>query len=1265
MRNNKWKSATRKSRVYVDHPENAPDDVEVQTGEYGGTFYYPKDESPQEQTTDEESEVLETVNSENVVSDVRVTIENTDFETPGEKAKQSELEKAVDSLETDESEPLTHREAFVLADTLEGEEAETIQEFGEMKERRLRDQMVDEVEIGDEFDGFAPFIVGGAVRDHLLGESPEDIDLMAIPEDDSIDDSVDALSERMEYIDTESDFPVFLDSQGREVALPRREESTGPGFSDFEAEVVSSDKSVEEALDIDLERRDMTLGAIAVNARDGEMVDPHDGNQSLLDREIRPVTDAFDEDPVRLFRTARFAPRFNLDVGDEIYDLAEGMKEGVEQLPDERAKKELEKTMKQADDPGRFFEVLDELDVISESFPVVETKLQSVRDSMENFRSNSDDTNVLYSGIGAGLEDDSDEFIEEHRLSNEEEDYVKFGAEMNGKESVEVQDLIGLGERIDSGDSIDIDALEEIFGSLYDSDYGATVRNGVESALNVIDEIDGSYVMEERGIDGSDIGAEISGEEFGQLIYEERISQLQEQLGDIDLTQKDNPEGIPDDAEYLRPGEDPPEGHEVVEGPEQGRYAVSPRGAAGERDIEDPDDASTEADEESQEDYVDTEHGKVPDTPGPLTPEQRSTAIGSEGHPVLWERPDDEEEFQEYKTELQDTEWFGEGADAFDRSFFGDDNTENEYKDEEGNWDEERLEKHKEWSEELLNENAATDEDEQPIGMILLGPPGAGKGWWQEQVEEGEYGETGEFVEREFTAISSDRTKEPIPEYNETNASEVHDEASKMAKDNLAPRAFEDEHNVIIDKVATSPDSTMDMIDTMEEKGYDIRASFVGVPKEKAAFNAVGRYYDEGRFTPLEFIDGAVSASQDSFDTIVEEAEIPDEKVGVFDNDVEWGNSPEPIKVGEDLLKFYSQFFGWDIEQTGTNKTIEDVLTFGGSSNGKARTRRNEKRNNGVDGGVLYRGGDGGNRKYNRFRGRVARRVTPPKDLRKEDTVGAETVVSRVTVDAVRKENTVKKISVNGVRQAPQDTIVSHDEDTGLYYKQEVDNQYLVDWKSTAEKIPDSVMKRSDDVLTLLTETYEKQVWPDDLSKAPRTWEGNEDVSKTVKDYVSIVVEQLDPLHGDYKGVPYLAAQQVEEEVKASLTQPQGWSTNSVAKRIRNEFDWMDKRQSEKIARMEVAAVLNTAKSVMFRAAEPQDEMWEYDWVGPDDANTTKICDETKEEIERRGGQVPLDVLQDVLREKAREYRSEGGTPSRVEEYIPHFECRHTLERVD
>ncbi|KXA90377.1 hypothetical protein AKJ61_00835 [candidate division MSBL1 archaeon SCGC-AAA259B11] len=96
---------------------------------------------------------------------------------------------------------------------------------------------IEDIETGGEYQGFKVYAVGGAVRDSIMGREVEDVDLLAIPE--NIENPIKALEGRMGYVDPSSTIPVFIDGQGREVALPRTEESTGKGYKDFEVSVLT------------------------------------------------------------------------------------------------------------------------------------------------------------------------------------------------------------------------------------------------------------------------------------------------------------------------------------------------------------------------------------------------------------------------------------------------------------------------------------------------------------------------------------------------------------------------------------------------------------------------------------------------------------------------------------------------------------------------------------------------------------------------------------------------------------------------------------------------------------------------------------------------------------------------------------------------------------------------------------------------------------------------------------------------------------------
>lgn len=139
--------------------------------------------------------------------------------------------------------------------------------------------------------------VGGAVRDHLMGIVPKDVDWVVIGE---TEDSM--LSAGFSRVG--SAFPVFLHPETKdEYALARKERSTGAGYNDFEVKV--SGVTLEE----DLSRRDLTINAIAMSEA-GEIIDPFNGRDDLDNRVLRHVSDAFQEDPVRVLRIGRFLARY-------------------------------------------------------------------------------------------------------------------------------------------------------------------------------------------------------------------------------------------------------------------------------------------------------------------------------------------------------------------------------------------------------------------------------------------------------------------------------------------------------------------------------------------------------------------------------------------------------------------------------------------------------------------------------------------------------------------------------------------------------------------------------------------------------------------------------------------------------------------------------------------------------------------------------------------------------------------------------------------
>src|SRR5512146_1493727 len=206
------------------------------------------------------------------------------------------------------------------------------------------------------------YVVGGAVRDALLGRAVSDRDWVVVG----------ATPEQMVaagYRPVGRDFPVFLHPQTKEEhALARAERKSAAGYHGFVFHA-APDVSLEQ----DLARRDLTINAIA-QADDGTLIDPFGGARDLAARVLRHVSDAFAEDPVRILRLARFAARFpDFTVAPETMALMRAMVDAgeVDALVAERVWQELARGLMEAR-PSRLLEVLRECGALARLLPEVE-----------------------------------------------------------------------------------------------------------------------------------------------------------------------------------------------------------------------------------------------------------------------------------------------------------------------------------------------------------------------------------------------------------------------------------------------------------------------------------------------------------------------------------------------------------------------------------------------------------------------------------------------------------------------------------------------------------------------------------------------------------------------------------------------------------------------------------------------------------------------------------------------------------------------------
>jgi tRNA nucleotidyltransferase (CCA-adding enzyme) len=208
------------------------------------------------------------------------------------------------------------------------------------------------------------YLVGGAVRDRLLGREVSERDWVVVG-------ATPAELERAGYIPVGRDFPVFLHPETKEEhALARLERKVGPGYRGF-----STEFSPTVTLEDDLKRRDLTINAMAEDG-DGKVIDPHRGQADLEARLLRHVSPAFAEDPVRILRVARFAARYaplGFRVAAETLELMRRMVADGEAaaLVPERVWAETEKALAEPC-PDVFIEVLRECGALAVIYPEID-----------------------------------------------------------------------------------------------------------------------------------------------------------------------------------------------------------------------------------------------------------------------------------------------------------------------------------------------------------------------------------------------------------------------------------------------------------------------------------------------------------------------------------------------------------------------------------------------------------------------------------------------------------------------------------------------------------------------------------------------------------------------------------------------------------------------------------------------------------------------------------------------------------------------------
>lgn len=215
------------------------------------------------------------------------------------------------------------------------------------------------------------YLVGGAIRDKILADI-KGIQSYTPKDHDYVVTGVTQEKFEIQFPDANlvgKDFPVYLlmiDGESCEVALARTERKVESGHKGFKI-ITSPNLTIED----DLARRDLTINSMAISLHDGSLVDPFNGKRDLEKGIVRPTTDAFSEDPLRVYRVARFAAMLGVTPPEETLQAMRLLKGELSTLSSERVVEELKKALT-TNTPSLFIETLERAGVLDVHYGYLE-----------------------------------------------------------------------------------------------------------------------------------------------------------------------------------------------------------------------------------------------------------------------------------------------------------------------------------------------------------------------------------------------------------------------------------------------------------------------------------------------------------------------------------------------------------------------------------------------------------------------------------------------------------------------------------------------------------------------------------------------------------------------------------------------------------------------------------------------------------------------------------------------------------------------------
>lgn len=211
------------------------------------------------------------------------------------------------------------------------------------------------------------YLVGGALRDKILGLPIHDLDFCVTGINSSKFKDIFPKAKIIGKI-----FPVFLINSD-EFALARKENKISNGHLGFEV-IANENITIIQ----DLKRRDITINAIAMEVLTGKIIDPFNGMKDLKNHVIRHVSNSFCEDPLRVYRTARFSAKFNFDIAKDTLSLMKILRDELNTLSQERVFAELKKALA-TPIPSKFFNALKDTNLLDVHFKEISNLISVIQ----------------------------------------------------------------------------------------------------------------------------------------------------------------------------------------------------------------------------------------------------------------------------------------------------------------------------------------------------------------------------------------------------------------------------------------------------------------------------------------------------------------------------------------------------------------------------------------------------------------------------------------------------------------------------------------------------------------------------------------------------------------------------------------------------------------------------------------------------------------------------------------------------------------------